>query len=253
VIDAHAHLTDARFAGDLAEVLARAIDAGVTRILAVGEDVASSEATVELARRSPLVRAAVGIHPHNAASCDAAALRRLRDLAADPHVVAIGEIGIDLSGRSAPETDQRRAFRSQLDLAADVRLPVSVHVRDSGPVVRSLVDEVKAVHGYVHCYSEGPEQVREWIARGFFVSFAGTVTFPKSDGLRDAAKVVPLDRLLLETDAPALAPQPQRGRRNEPAFIMSTYASVAGARGIAADDLARQVSENAASLFGTGW
>jgi TatD DNase family protein len=253
VIDAHAHLTDDRIAADLDQVIRRAAEAGVTRIVTCGEDVASSERAVALAHRYPKVSATVGIHPHRAASAGPAALRRIRELAGDARVIAIGEIGIDLSGRSAPIADQERAFLAQLRLAADLGLPACVHVRDAGDRARDLVDRVTGVRGYVHCYSEGPEQVDEWVRRGFSLSFAGTVTFPRSDGLRAAAAAVPADRLLIETDAPYLAPQPQRGRRNEPAFVPSTYAEVARVRGTTADRLAERVRENAASLFGDRW
>jgi TatD DNase family protein len=253
LIDAHAHLSDERLTRDLAPVLARAAAAGVTRILACGEDVASSEHSVELARREPSVRAAVGIHPHRAASCDDAALRRLRELARDPVVVAIGEIGMDLAGRSAPPADQERALALQLGLARECGKPVCLHVRECGPQVRSIVDRVSGARGYVHCYSEGRDDVESWISRGFFVSFSGTVTYPRADGLRAAAAAVPDDRLLIETDAPALAPQTHRGRRNEPAFIADTYAAVAALRGTTVDALAAHVRRNATTLFGGAW
>jgi TatD DNase family protein len=253
VIDAHAHLTDERFARDLETVLARAAAAGVTRVLACGEDVASSERAVELAWRQPAVRAAVGIHPHRAASCDDAALRRLRELAHDPTVVAIGEIGMDLSGRSAPPADQERALAMQLGLAVECGKPVCLHVRECGAQVRSIVDRVSGAHGYVHCFSEARDDVKSWTARGFFISFSGTVTYPRADGLRAAASAVPDDRLLVETDAPALAPQAHRGRRNEPAFIADTYTVVAAVRGITVNALAALARRNATTLFGGRW
>jgi TatD DNase family protein len=253
VIDAHAHLTDDRIAADIDEVIRRASDAGVTRIVTCGEDVASSERAVGLAHRYASVSATVGIHPHRASSADAGALRRIRELAADRRVVAIGEIGLDLSGRSAPLPDQERAFAAQLELAAELRLPACVHVRDAGDRARSLIDRVTGVRGYVHCYSEGPGEVDEWVRCGFYLSFAGTVTFPRSDGLRAAARAVPEDRVLIETDTPYLAPQPQRGRRNEPAYVVSTYAEVARIRGATPGRLAAAVRENASSLFGARW
>jgi TatD DNase family protein len=253
VIDAHAHLADPRFAPDLADVLMRAANAGVAYVLAVGEDVASSETSLALARESPAVRAAVGVHPHRASGFDDRSLARLRDLARGDRVVAIGEIGIDLSGRSAPRADQERAFTAQLELAAELGLPVSLHVRDAGALVREIVDQVTGARGYVHCYSEGPDEVREWIDRGFLISFAGTVTYPGARALRDAGALVPDDRILVETDAPVLAPQAHRGRRNEPAFIAATYACLAEVRGTTVADLAKRVSENAASLFGPRW
>ncbi len=250
MIDAHAHLTDERFLPDLDDVLARATAAGVARIVACGEDLASSERAVELARRVPLVRAAVGIHPHRAPSCDETALDRLRDLAADASVVAIGEIGMDLSGRSAARDAQERALAAQLRLAADLGKPVCLHVRDCGDAVRAILDGVTGVRGYVHCYSEGVDEVGGWVDRGFFLSFSGTVTYPRSDGLRAAAAAVPADRLLIETDAPSLAPQAHRGRRNEPAFVLDTYAVVAEARGTSVAELAATVRDSYAALFG---
>jgi len=253
VIDAHAHLTHDRLRDDIDGVIDRAAAAGITRILTCGEDVASSEAAVALARRSPVVRAAVGIHPHMAATCDERSLRRLRELARQPGVVAIGEIGIDLSGRSASRADQERAFRAQVELALELDLPVCLHVRESGPVVRSVLDGMSPPQGYVHCYSEGPGEIAEWMRLGFAISFAGPVTFPKNGTLREAARLVAEDRLLIETDAPYLAPQAQRGRRNEPAFIAATYEQVASVRGVSTADLAAQVAENAASLFGDRW
>jgi TatD DNase family protein len=253
VIDAHAHLTDERFSGDLDAILDRAAAAGIERILTCGEDVGSSERAVELARRHRIVRAAVGLHPHRAAECDGRALGRIRELAADPRVVGVGEIGIDLSGRSAPRGDQERAFAAQVELAAELDLPVTLHVRDSGSVVRALLDDLPRVRGHVHCYSEGPEDVDDWVARGFAISFAGTVTYPKNEALRSAVARVPAGRLLVETDAPYLAPQAHRGRRNEPAFVAATYEHVARIREVSARDLAQRVGENAARLFGGRW
>ncbi len=253
LIDAHAHLTDERFSRDLDAVLERARAAGVDRILACGEDIASSERAVELARRDTLVRAAVGIHPHRAATCDEHALARLRELARDRSVVAIGEIGMDLSGRSAPRDAQESALTAQLALAHDLGKPVCLHVRDSGAAVRAILDRASGPRAYVHCYSETADEVAGWIDRGSFISFSGTITYPGSAVLRAAVAAVPDDRLLIETDAPALAPQAHRGRRNEPALIGETYALVAGIRGTSTARLAELVARNAAALFGVRW
>ena len=253
MIDAHAHLTDDRFARDVDAVVERAAAAGLMRILTCGEDVPSSERALELARRHPLIRAAVGIHPHRAASCDEAALARLADLARDERVVAIGEMGIDLSGRSAPEPAQRKAFAAQLTLAADLRLPVVLHVRDAGQVARQLIDEAPPVLGQLHCYSEGEDEVPLWLARGFVLSFAGTVTYPTARNIAAAARAVRVDRLLLETDAPYLAPQRHRGRRNEPAFVVATLEHVAALRSQTPAALSEAVTRNAATLFGRRW
>ena len=253
LIDTHAHLTDERFTGDLDAVLARALAAGVTAVVTCGEDVASSERAVELARREPMVRAAVGIHPHRAADCDAMAIDRLRALARDAAVVAIGEIGLDLSGRSAPRDVQEHALATQLELAVALGKPVCLHVRDAGEALREIIDHYPGIRGYVHCYSETADEVEHWVRRGFWVSFAGTVTYPRADALRAAAAVIPDDRLLLETDSPALAPQPHRGRRNEPAFVADTYAQVAALRGLSAAELADRVRTSASALFGTSF
>ena len=231
-------------------MLARSRDAGLRAILTCGEDVTSSEAAVALADRHAMVRVAVGIHPHRATSCDGAALGRLRELARHAAVVAIGEIGLDLSGRSAPREAQERALEAQVRLAAELGLPIVLHVRDSGPLVRSRLAALPSVAGQVHCYSEGPDEVVEWARRGFHLSFAGTLTFPKSDALRAAVRLVPDDRLLFETDAPYLAPVPYRGRRNEPAFVRETIAVAARERGEDAAALAECAWANGIRLFG---
>jgi TatD DNase family protein len=167
--------------------------------------------------------------------------------------VAIGEIGVDLSGRSAAQDDQERAFEAQLRLARELELPVVVHVRDAGPLARAIIDRVPGTHGMIHCYSEGPEQVDEWLRRRFVLSFAGTVTYPKNESLRAAATRAPRDALLVETDSPYLAPQRHRGQRNDPAFVAETLAAVAGARGEPAGDLERAMDATAGRLFGPRW
>jgi TatD DNase family protein len=253
LIDAHAHLTDGRFAGELDEVVHRAGAAGVTRILTCGEDLASSERAIAVAERYTAVRVAVGVHPHRADTLAGAAGARLRELARHERVVGIGEIGIDLSGRSAPRSVQEDAFRAQVELAAELDLPVTIHVRDAGEVVRDLLGRLTRVRGHVHCYSEGPEAVDRWMSLGLLLSFAGTVTYPASERLRAAAAIVPIDRILIETDSPYLAPQPRRGRRNEPAFVADTYDAVAAIRGLERAELAEAVRDNAATLFGGRW
>lgn len=250
MIDAHAHLTDARFASDLEDVLRRAREAGLRAIVSCAEEVPSSEAVLRLAERDALVVAAVGIHPHRAATCDDAAIARLRELARHPAVVAIGEIGIELSGRSAPLPLQERAFDAQVRLAAELGLPVVVHVRDSGSPVRERLRALPRVRGQIHCYSEGPAEVAEWVRLGFSVSFSGTLTFPRSAHLGAAVRQAPADRLLFETDAPYLAPVPYRGRRNEPAFVLATIEAAARERGEDARELGERAWRNALALFG---
>jgi TatD DNase family protein len=253
VIDAHAHLTDRRFASDVAEVLERARKTGIERVLTAAEDVASSEEALALAAHHGDVRVAVGVHPHRAASWGPGALDRLAELARDSRVVAIGEIGMDFSGRSSPPEVQEAAFRGQLALATLLNLPVVIHVRDAGDRVRSILGEGLEVRGMVHCYSEGPEELAAWLEFGLLISFAGTVTYPGSERLRAAAARVSADRLLAETDAPYLAPQNARGRRNEPLYVAATHAALARERGVDIGDLAAQIAQNAKKLFGGRW
>ena len=250
LIDAHAHLTDARFASDLDAVLDRARGAGVTRILTCGEDVTSSEAAIAIARSHPDVRVAVGVHPHRAASLDDTAVSALRRLAADERVVAIGEIGIDLSGRSAPRADQERAFLAQVDLASELGLPVVVHVRDAGPVVRALLAG-RVVRGQLHCYSDGPAELEAWRALGLVPSFAGPVTYRANRALREAAGTG--GPVLIETDAPYLAPEGHRGQRNEPALVAVAYRVVAAERGADLASLIATTDATAGDLFGPRW
>ena len=231
-------------------MLRRAGDAGVTRILSCGEDVPSSEAALAIARRHPTVRVAVGVHPHRAATLDDAALAALRRLAADERVVAIGEIGIDLSGRSAPQADQERAFLAQVGLAETLGLPIVVHVRDAGPVVQGLLAG-RTVRGQLHCYSEGPAQIAAWRALGLVPSFAGPLTYRANGRLREAARLP--GPVLVETDAPYLAPEGHRGQRNEPAHVAVTYRAIAAERGTDLASLVAQTTGTARSLFGARW
>jgi TatD DNase family protein len=253
VIDAHAHLTDRRFAADVADVLERARKAGIERVLTAAEDVASSEEALALAAHHDDIRVAVGVHPHRAGSWNVEALSRLTELARDARVVAIGEIGMDFSGRSSPPDVQEAAFRGQLALASLLDLPVVIHVRESGERVRAILGEGTLVRGMIHCYSEGPEELPGWLDLGLYISFAGTVTYPGSDRLRSAAALVPANRLLAETDAPYLAPQNARGRRNEPLYVAATHAGLARERGADIGDLAAEIARNARNLFGERW
>lgn len=212
----------------------------------------TSAAATQLARAHDLVRVAVGVHPHRAASLDQAALAELRLLAADEHVVAIGEIGIDRSGRSAPLEDQERAFLLQLELADELELPVVVHVRDAGDLVRGLIDRRdRRVRGQLHCYSEGPLEIAGWRARGLVPSFAGPVTYRANAALRAAAAVA--GAVLVETDAPYLAPDGHRGTRNEPAFVATTHERIAAERGVTVAALVLSTAETARALFGRRW
>jgi TatD DNase family protein len=238
VIDTHAHL-DA-LDEDPAEVVARAREAGVTRILTVG-----AAQAVELAERFDDVYAVVGVHPHEAATGDLDEIRRLQD---HPKVVAVGEIGLDWFRDYAPADAQRYMFESQLGLAAELGKPVVIHTRAADE------DTLAALSGFegtvvLHCFSS-PHLLPTALERGWYVSFAGNLTYKNAPDLRIAATQVPGDRILAETDCPYLAPQPVRGRRNEPAYVVHTLAALAEVRGEDAGGLATQIDRNAAACFG---
>ena len=245
MIDTHAHL-DA--CADPAEALVeRARSAGVDRIVAVGSGLGSCRETLAIANREAGVWAALGIHPHQAADPDADQLDELRALLADQRAVAVGETGLDFYRDYAPRDRQRDLFARQLELAADVGKPVVVHTRAAD---EETVAALRPFDGTVilHCFSS-PELLPVALERGYFVSFAGNVTYPKAEDLREVARRVPADRLLTETDSPYLSPQPRRGRPNEPANVVHTVAALADARGEDPTELAARVDANAAAAF----
>jgi TatD DNase family protein len=246
LIDTHAHLDAC--AEPSGVVLDRARAAGVTRVITVGTGIESSRAALRLADEEAGVYAALGIHPHDAHTDDARRLDELRDLLTHDRAVAVGETGLDHYRDYAPRTAQRRLFEEQLALAADVGLPVVVHSRAAAE------ETAEALSGFdgdvvLHCFSE-PELLGVALDRGYYVSFAGNVTYPKAETLRDAARQVPAERLLVETDCPFLAPQPVRGRRNEPAYLVHTVDALAEARVTSRDRLIQAVDANADRLFG---
>lgn len=246
--DTHAHLEDPQFDDDRDDVLLRAASSGVGPILAVGSDITSSVKSVGLAQRYPSVWAAVGIHPHEA-SADNEERESVRALLDEQRVVAVGEIGLDYVRSAVPRELQLDLFRAQLAWAAERELPVSIHNREAD---EDVLREVGAAgcRAILHCFSSSEEALREALAIGCYISFAGNVTFPRSTELREVCRHVPLDRLLLESDAPVLAPQPRRGRRNEPAYVAMTAEAVAAERSMPVDALREAVAANAAALFG---
>lgn len=247
--DTHCHLQDPRFDGDRGEVLARALEC-LDWIAVVGDTLESSAAALALAR--PGVVAVVGVHPYHAEGMDDGALSRLRDLAAHPAVAALGETGLDYFNEFSPRAAQRPAFERQLVLAAELGRPVVVHNREADDDCLAILrDHVPALPAVVmHCFGGGPESAEAFAALGCFISFAGNLTFPKAQKLRDAAAVVPLDRLLAETDAPYLAPQPRRGKRCEPADVLLTAAELARVKGLDAAETRARLAENARRAFG---
>jgi TatD DNase family protein len=242
VIDTHAHL-DAL--DDPAGAIARARAAGVARIVSIGSGLASTRATLALAEGEEGVSVAAGIHPHQAG--DRESVEELASLI-DGRVVAIGEIGLDFYRDYAPHADQRRVFSEQLSLADELGEAVIVHSREADEETAELLAGFEGTV-VLHCFSS-PGLLPVALERGYYVSFAGNVTYPKAVELRDAAARIPQDRLLAETDSPYLAPQPVRGKANEPAYVVHTVAALAEARGEDAAGLGRRIDVNAAAAFG---
>jgi TatD DNase family protein len=245
VIDTHAHLDGCD--APVEELLARAREAGVDRVITVGSGIDSCRASLEIAERNRGVFAALGIHPHQAGSDDATRFEDLRELLRHERAVAVGETGLDFFRDWAPPDGQRRLFLAQLELAAELAKPVVVHNRDADDETAELLSGFDGTV-ILHCFSS-PSLLEPALERGYFVSFAGNVTFPKAEELRKAAVRVPADRILAETDSPYLAPQPRRGRANEPANVVHTVAVLAEARGESADALATQIDANANEAF----
>jgi TatD DNase family protein len=246
VIDTHAHLDGGT--NGAAALVRRAQEAGVTRIVAVGSGIDSCRATLRLAHEHDGVYAALGIHPHQAGSDDATRLEELRELLGDTSAVAVGETGLDFYRDYAPHDAQLELFERQLALAEELGKPVVVHTRASDEATaRALGRFGGAV--VLHCFSS-PGLLPVALEHGYYVSFAGNVTFPKAAELRAAAAAVPADRILAETDSPYLAPQPVRGRENEPANVVHTLNALAEARGEDPDVLEAQIDSNAIAAFG---
>lgn len=249
--DTHCHLDDPRFDADRPAVLERARAAGVTRVITIGYDLSSSKSGVEMAGSLPGVFAAVGVHPHDAAGVPPDYVESLRRLAAQPRVVAIGEIGLDFYRDLSPRPVQREVFAAQLRLAREAGLPVVIHCREAYDEVYDILrSEATGLTGVMHCFSGNWEEARRFLAFGFYISIAGPVTFPQSSKLLAVARQVPFDRLLLETDAPYLTPIPYRGKRNEPAYLVHTARKVAEIREISLEEVTAATTENASRLFG---
>ena len=249
-IDIHTHLEMEAFEGDREAVLERAAEAGIAAIITVGTTIPDCEKAVALARSYWSVYAAVGIHPHDAKGMDDSTCDRLRALAREDKVVAIGEIGLDFFYNLSPREVQLRRFEEQLDLAEELELPVIIHNREAHAETLGVLRPRKGrLRGVLHCYSGDLAMAGECLALGFHLSVAGPLTYPNAGRLREVARIIPLDRLLIETDAPYLAPQAYRGKRNEPAYVVETARRLAEIRGLPFEDLARLTSANARRLF----
>lgn len=247
LVDTHAHLDDEAFAADLPDVLRRAREAGITRIITVGTDLDSSRKACDLAAAHPGLSAAIGSHPHTADTVSS--LEEFRPLLA--RAVAIGETGLDYAKKFATVENQKRLFIEHMKLVRETGLPIILHCRDAHPDCRALLREHlgTSLRGVVHCFSGDAADARDYLDLGLHLSFAGPVTFPKAQSLREVAAKIPLDRILLETDCPLLAPQRWRGKRNEPAYVVHTAEIVAAQLRLSLEQLAQATTCNAENLF----
>jgi len=259
-IDSHAHLEGKQFAHDREQVIARAREAGVTNILAIGngDGPANFDCAILLAEKYDFMYATIGIHPHEARLADQAAFDRMAQLARHPKVIAWGEIGLDYHYDHSPRETQRQVFAQQMELAAAAKLPIVIHCRPSDGSDNAWEDCLQLIHdqwapkglgGILHCFTGNWTQAKRGLDMGFMISFAGNVTFPKAEQIRDAARQVPLDRMLIETDCPYLAPIPHRGKRNEPAFVRETAAKLGELRGLSREDVGQRTSRNFCEFF----
>lgn len=251
--DSHCHVDDRQFDPDREQVIERAQEAGVTYMLAIGtgDGPPDLEAAVRLAEAHSFIYATVGVHPNDAAKVTGETFRHLESLLQHPKVKAMGEIGLDYHW-GVPKETQIPVLRDQLAIAANAQLPVVIHTRDAWS---DTLDELRrhwaptGLPCVMHCFTGNAEQARECADLGFYLAFGGVTTFPKSDAIREAVRVTPIDRLLLETDAPYLAPVPYRGKRNEPAYVQHTAKVIAATRGISIEDLAAKTTGNFEHLF----
>ncbi len=250
--DSHCHVDLPQFDADRDELVARARAAGVTRMVIVGGVDADQGHRRALRVAEALgFPATAGVHPHEARLADEATWDELRGLAHEGRLVAIGEIGLDFHYDHSPRETQREVFRRQLRLARDVGLPVVVHTREADGETAEILEQEGAaeVGGVIHCFTGGHELARRALALGLHISFSGIVAFPRSEVIQEVARTAPLERVLVETDAPFLAPPPHRGKRNEPAFVVEVARKLAALRGLTLAQVARATSDNAARLF----
>jgi TatD DNase family protein len=250
LVDSHAHLQWNRFDNDRDAVIKRAVKAGVETIVAIGFDLEGSRKGVKLANNYPNIYATAGIHPHNAEHFNEHVLKELKRMAEDPRVVAIGEIGLDYYRNLSPKQAQQNAFKAQLLLAEELQMPVVIHDREAHKDILTTLSEFRnRLRGVTHCFSGSQEMAAQCIDLGFYVSFAGTVTYPNARKLQEIAAWIDPEKILVETDCPWLAPQKMRGRRNEPAFLTYTAATLADLKGIKLEEIALASTKNAHDLF----
>ena len=246
LVDSHCHLDDPKFDEDREQVIERARAAGVERMMAIGtgNGPPDLEVAVRQAERYPFIFATIGVHPHDASKATPETFARLRELAQHPKVLAVGEIGLDYHYDFSPRDVQRTVFERQLELAAEAAKPIVIHTREAWEDTVAVLRAGWRGSGIMHCFTGDVRQANEALELGFHLSFGGVLTFPKAEAVREAARTVPDDRLLVETDCPYLAPAPHRGKRNEPAFVVETVHRLAEVRGRTPDEIAAMTTGN---------
>jgi TatD DNase family protein len=254
LIDSHAHIDLPQFAEDREGVLERARAASITTLLAIGTGPGPEklDSALPFAEKHDWIYATVGIHPHEAKEVKPQHLEELSKLAQHPRVIAWGEIGLDYFYDHSPRETQHKVFRDQMELAAQEKLPIIIHCRDAWTDCLNMLEEhwkPKGLGGILHCFSSTLEDARRGIDMDFLISFAGNSTYPKAQNLRDVAKALPLEKILIETDSPYLAPQPYRGKRNEPAYVAEVARTLASVRDLSPDEIAAATSNNFRRLF----
>lgn len=247
--DSHAHYDQRRFAEDQKQLLSSMADHGIGRIMNIGCDLESSLRSIRLAEEYDFIYAAVGSHPDDAANVDDVLVERYRNLAGREKVMAIGEIGLDYYYEDVPRARQQVAFRKQMELAAELDMPVIIHQRDAYEDALKIVDEFPSVKGVFHCFSGSLEYAKEVVKRGYYMGFTGVITFKNARKAVEVAQWAPLDKLLLETDCPYMAPEPYRGRRSDSTMIPKMAEKIAELRGLSVEQVAKLTRENALRLF----
>lgn len=252
IIDTHCHLDMPQFESDRDEVIQRARATGLEAIITVGSDIESSISALEIANKYDFIYCSVGVHPHEASRLDEHAIDRLRGLLSKKKIVAIGETGLDYHYMHSPKDVQKEAFRRQIRIALKNNLPLIVHSREAEKDTIDILKEEGVTKGVMHCFSSSPNMAEDAMRLGLYISIAGPVTFKNAKNLKEIAKSVPDEYLLIETDSPYLTPEPLRGKRNEPSFIVHTADEIARLRGVSIEDIYRITSLNAKRLFGIG-
>ena len=252
LVDSHCHLDMKDFDKDREAVIERARNNGIGHMVSIGIDLKSSRSALALARKHDFIHATVGCHPHDADACNSRDLKDLAALACEPEVVAWGEIGLDYYRNYSGKETQRSIFKRQLELARNAELPVIIHDRDAHEEVYAILEKMGKGErkGIIHCFSGDKDLAEAFIALGYYISIPGTVTYKNAVQIKEVAAAIPLDRMLVETDAPFLAPVPGRGKRNEPAFVLHTAREIAKLRDIPFEIVAEQTTQNAGRIFG---